>query len=426
MLLLRDCTNAPVEQLLKRNRLKAFAQRFSRQSGRPVPRPLSNPPSPRKDNVDLEPPISVAPRRSLDLLGSTSRSESEPEEAKTQTQSNSPAHAPSPATSVRVGREPSAQGSTAPPKDRSRSREPVVEAKDTQKSRDATYLKRIMADTNFSKSPLELLRNGLGASSSTNGDSITSAAASWLRLGPVNGPSLMHCLRQFTNVESLEGENMVGCSRCWKRVNPGYVSKHRQRSGDSSSSSSDDGSSDSDEERPVSNGKSSPAKAQSHPREHSSTRTTPSEGAEFFSENTQSSVTTQGENSYKGPPVPSIATTSPTGLNPPILLNGRHDRNGVSKASSSSVTYLTPSSSRHGSIRRPSSPSVGEMADNDSVSAKSVSGASARHSSGKKREVHVKEPTTPTIPKSQRVVLRKAYKRYLIAVPPPILVIREA
>jgi ubiquitin carboxyl-terminal hydrolase 16/45 len=284
-----------------------------------------------------------------------------------------------------------------------------------------------MADTNSSKSPLDLLRSGLGANSSANGDSITSAAASWLRLGPVNGPSLMHCLRQFTNVESLDGENMVGCSRCWKLANPGYVSR-RRRSEDSSSSSSEDSSSESDEEKPVSKGKSSYSTAEGQLRSQgqSSTQTTPSDGGEFFSENTRSSATMQGGDSYKGSPIPSISTTSPTGLSPPILLNGRHDRNGISKASSSSITYLTPSSSRHGSIRRPSSPSVGELADNDSGSTKSVSESSGRHSSSKKREVRLKEPTTPPIPKAQRVVLRKAFKRYLIAVPPPVLVIREA
>lgn len=358
-------------------------------------------------------------------MGSTSRSESEAEEMKPQASSSSPAplaNATSPSVPVRTGREPSVQESTGRSKERSRSRESPLEMKDSQKRRDAAYLKRIMADTNTSKSPLELLKSGLGAGSSTNGDSITATAASWLRLGPVNGPSLMHCLRQFTNVESLEGENMVGCSRCWKLANPGYVSKRRRRSGDSSSSSSDD-SSPEDDEKPLSNGKPTHPvlESQSRSRGNSSSVTTPSDGSESFLETGRSSVTTQAGDSYKGPLIPSISTT-PAGLSPPILLNGRHERNGASKVSSSSVTYLTPSSSRHGSIRRPSSPSTEEIADNDSTSATSVSDVSARHS---KREARGKEPTTPTIPKSQRVVLRKAFKRYLIAVPPPVLVIRE-
>ncbi|KIM24064.1 hypothetical protein M408DRAFT_318882, partial [Serendipita vermifera MAFF 305830] len=410
---------------LQRNRLKAFAQRFTRQAGRPVPRPLSNPPSPRKDNVDLEPPQTVDRRRSLDLLGT--RSESEPEEGKSQkAPSNSATHITSPAVSIRAGREPSTQGSTRASGERSRSREPpaVADTKDSKKAKEAAYLRRIMADTNMSKSPLELLKSGLGngSSSSSNADSIAAAAASWLKLGSVTGPTLMHCLRQFTNVESLDGDNMVGCTRCWKRANPGYVSRRRRGLDTSSSSSSDDSSSDDDEPSVVdSKMTNSTAESQTRSQGNSSNLTTPSDDVEFFSDTTKTSATTQGGESYKGP-IPSISTTSPTGLNPPILLNGKHDRNNASKASSSSVTYLTPSSSRHGSIRRPRSPSAGEMADNDSASAKSVSDGSARPSSSSKREVRLKEPS-PSIPKSQRVVLRKAFKRYLIAVPPPVLVI---
>ena len=36
----------------------------------------------------------------------------------------------------------------------------------------------------------------------------------WLRLGQL--PGIEECLRMFTAVEILEGENKVACRRCWK------------------------------------------------------------------------------------------------------------------------------------------------------------------------------------------------------------------
>lgn len=382
----------------KRNRLKAFAQKFTRQAGKSVPRPLSTPPSPRKTTTELEPPVTLERRRSLEL--SDSRSDSDPDESKRATLA-----ALTKSDDASSLRRVSIQLGPTKSRDRSRSREREesqnVESKSRQKAaQKAAYLKRIKAEIASPKSPLELLRSGLGSSGTPNGDSITAAAASWLRLGPTHGPHLLHCLKQFTAVESLEGDNMVGCSRCWKLANPTYVSRKRRNSASSSSSSDSD--SDSENEptrRPETKQPASiPSLARSEP----------------LSSSAQESGTSLGGSSYQGPPIPSISTTSP--LEPNGLLSSAQVPSHHAATSSSSTTsnYLTPVSSRHGSVGRSSSSAAAD-ADVDSVSTASASDVSTRP-----KEVRLK---TPSIPKSQRVMLRKAYKRYLIAVPPPVLVI---
>ncbi|KAG8813413.1 hypothetical protein FRC17_001585 [Serendipita sp. 399] len=235
---------------------------------------------------------------------------------------------------------------------------------------------------------------GLGANGSPNGDSITAAAASWLRLGPTHGPSLQHCLRQFTAVESLEGDNMVGCSRCWKLANPTYVSKRKRRSSQSSSSSSSDGS-DSDEDCLTRESQASSSVSAQNP----GLGTKANLGAIPRTTDTLS--------------IPSISTTSPDGTSQSSMANGHTQ----ASSSATSSTYLTPASSRHGSIRRTRTSSNG---DSDSVSTTSMSDVSGVSLPVRAKEVRLK---TPNIPKSQRVLLRRAYKRYLIAVPPPVLVI---
>ncbi|KAG8755581.1 hypothetical protein FRC14_003935 [Serendipita sp. 396] len=367
----------------KRNRLKAFAQRFTKQSGRPTLRPLSNPPSPRQTmlELELEPPTPSGRRRSLDLLSNRSDSDLDEKKRPTTPGTLSPPDKTSTSEGAStLGRRTSPQIGPVNRRERSQSQEGEPDLKEDAKSKgpskqEAAYLRRIMANTEMSKHPLELLRAGLGANGTANGDSITAAAASWLRLGPTNGPTLQHCLRQFTAVESLEGDNMVGCSRCWKLANPTYISKRRRRSSQSSSSSSSD-ESDSDE---------------------------PSQ-----ERHSASGVPAQSTSS-----VPSISTTSPDGIIRSSTLNGKPQ----TSSNAPSSTYLTPASSRHGSIRQTGTSGSAETADSDSTSMSDVSGVSLPM---RPKEVRLK---APSIPKSQRVLLRRAYKRYLIAVPPPVLVI---
>ncbi|KAL0958073.1 hypothetical protein HGRIS_000251 [Hohenbuehelia grisea] len=86
------------------------------------------------------------------------------------------------------------------------------------------YLQRILADVPPANSnPFGIFRPPHhGASIS----SVPSTAASmWTKMGQVMG--VEECLRLFTAVEVLDGENSVGCRRCWKIENGVYVPRHR-------------------------------------------------------------------------------------------------------------------------------------------------------------------------------------------------------
>ncbi|KIM42391.1 hypothetical protein M413DRAFT_70760 [Hebeloma cylindrosporum] len=52
------------------------------------------------------------------------------------------------------------------------------------------------------------------------------SAAAWLGMGVRSFSGIEDCLRMFTAVEVLDGENMVGCRRCWKIQN-GMLSKSK-------------------------------------------------------------------------------------------------------------------------------------------------------------------------------------------------------
>jgi hypothetical protein len=90
---------------------------------------------------------------------------------------------------------------------------------------ETAYLRQVLADiTPSSLNPFALFRstgqygNHVPASSSTS----SSAHALWLKMGQL--PSIEECLRMFTAVEILDGENMVGCRQCWKIANGLYSS----------------------------------------------------------------------------------------------------------------------------------------------------------------------------------------------------------
>ncbi|KAF8801090.1 cysteine proteinase [Phlegmacium glaucopus] len=86
------------------------------------------------------------------------------------------------------------------------------------------YLRKILADVVSSSpglnSPFSLFKPPALLLSGTHPFSTTSSHGSggmWLGLNQFSG--IEECLRLFTAVEVLDGENMVGCRRCWKIAN---------------------------------------------------------------------------------------------------------------------------------------------------------------------------------------------------------------
>ena len=145
-----------------------------------------------------------------------------------------------------------------------------TKAKQKPSRKETEYLRRLLADIpSPSTMPFMMLRSP-HTGTSTTGDSpsglglglsglqLGRAAGSgglWSKFGNVQ--SVEECLRMFTAVEVLDGENQVGCRRCWKIENGEYVprgrGKRRERSGygdgeGKSSESASDSDSESDDE----------------------------------------------------------------------------------------------------------------------------------------------------------------------------------
>lgn len=315
--------------------------------------------------------------------------------------------------------------------------------KQKEKNKQA-YLAQILADSSAKANPLALLKGSSVAPSSLHGDN--SGASNWLRFNP-HGPNLIDCFRQFTTVEALEGENMVGCSRCWKAANPDYEVLSEDSESESSSSSSESSSESEDSpssragsiramfpkrRRSVQNGSTEPSESTasndyfitSHSEASSSVTSTSTLPSSVAASMETESSSSKGIGLYGGHPIPSISTTSPaepSGLLPEISKTGRESRVHSSTTSGNSL-YLTPNSSPRGSLKRlNSSASSGGEESEGNTSAGNASELSL--SNGRKTKLKV---ARPRIPKSQRVLLRRAYKRYLIAVPPPVLVVRTS
>ncbi|KZT70482.1 cysteine proteinase [Daedalea quercina L-15889] len=84
------------------------------------------------------------------------------------------------------------------------------------------YLRQLLADIHVaSNNPFTALQQVI-----TTGQTHTTATqTAWAKMGHL--PGIEECLRMFTAVEILDGENMVGCHRCWKIAHGLYKPKRR-------------------------------------------------------------------------------------------------------------------------------------------------------------------------------------------------------
>ncbi|EIW55600.1 cysteine proteinase [Trametes versicolor FP-101664 SS1] len=96
---------------------------------------------------------------------------------------------------------------------------------------DMAYIRRVLADVHpVTGNPLSILQNAFSTSTSNgsgiSGTTTLATQALWAKLGHL--PGIEECLRMFTAVEILDGENMVGCHRCWKIANGLYKPRPRE------------------------------------------------------------------------------------------------------------------------------------------------------------------------------------------------------
>ncbi|KAF7964698.1 hypothetical protein HWV62_4061, partial [Athelia sp. TMB] len=100
---------------------------------------------------------------------------------------------------------------------------------------EAAYLRQVLADVVPAINPLGIFK----PSGATGAAMSTTATQLLMKMGQL--PGIEECLRMFTAVEVLDGENMVGCRRCWKIANGVYRPRKNLEDTDDSDDESDAG-----------------------------------------------------------------------------------------------------------------------------------------------------------------------------------------
>ena len=353
-------------------------------------------------------------------------------------------------------------------------------------SREETaYLRRLLADVHAGPGTFAMLQQAISGGSqngSASSSPVMTAQALLAKLGHM--PGIEECLRLFTAVEILDGENMVGCHRCWKIANGTYKPRRMYDEKDDSEDSAESGVLVPDaevlaaqmsrqttrESSPDTQGRVSPVSTTFISGSAASSSLFLHETASISSAPTTiQSVPTETKpppiatvlpipsppktpdppvESYGGLPIPSISTTiepdSP-GSAPPTARPPSIPIPALNGASTSNSSLVPPpikkrKSSRQGRGENESDVSSDDGYDSSSSSddesglsdASSAPSTAPSPSGSRRASLDAAQSTRPDlaeltserkIPKSQQVIMRRTFKRYLIAVPPPILVV---
>ncbi|KAK4050070.1 hypothetical protein OIV83_003640 [Microbotryomycetes sp. JL201] len=261
-------------------------------------------------------------------------------------------------------------------------------------------------------------------SSSSSIPSLTNSMASLRVSSEQMSTDLYECLRQFTSVEVLEGDNSFACHNCWKLLNPDLVEKRKQEKAQK--------------------------RAEKH-RKRSLTLTTDlaSEGGL----QRRDSLAPSDSASNTMPLSPAGSSQLSLDSEPSDVSTRDEERAAFADVEDGSATDLSINSDSNmstGLVREPlTTANIEKLAESNDITpsasraqsrAHSVSDASASNTSGVVVNT-VAVSTTPSkatststdasrkpetkAPPKARYILRKAHKRYLISAPdlPPVLVI---
>ncbi|KAG1837373.1 peptidase C19, ubiquitin carboxyl-terminal hydrolase 2 [Suillus subalutaceus] len=346
---------------------------------------------------------------------------------------------------------------------------------------EAAYLRDILADINpgGAANPFSIFKQTKDHSSAGP----STAQSIFLKIPQLGG--LEECLRLFTSVEVLDGENMVKCHRCWKIANGLYEPRSRGQNheSDSCTDSDDEKESSDDEDQPIhtrhTNGSahhtpmpnrfsdrprlsispsSSATSLYDTPDSHDTLRSSSGDTTldtssdshaikslpptlELTSDDHLPSTSTPRPAAFGGLPIPLISTTAPE--SPMSIKTARPFTMGL--PTNTSQASLHAPTAKHDKEKHPANTMDSEgCSDEESgasanlsaysdVSSTAVSPAVSPNVSQENLAVsptprappqqRSKIPDSTGIPPSKKVIMRAAYKRYLIATPPPVLVI---
>lgn len=345
---------------------------------------------------------------------------------------------------------------------------------------EAAYLRDILADISpgGAAGPFSIFKQTKDQSSTGP----STAQNMFLKIPQLGG--LEECLRLFTSVEVLDGENMVKCHRCWKIANGLYEPRSRgqNQESDSCTDSDDENESSDDEDQPVHtrnpNGSAHHISMPNHldrprlsispsssanslhdtPDNHDTLR--PSSGdttldtsngshiikslppsLELTSDDHLPCISTPRPATYGGLPIPLISTTAPESV---MSIKTARPIATKSLTNTSQASLHAPTSKHDREKHRANTMESEGYSDEESgasanlsaysdVSSTAVSPAVSPNISQENLTVSPtpraplkqlsKIPDSTGVPLSKKVIMRAAYKRYLIATPPPVLVI---
>ncbi|KAG6379692.1 peptidase C19, ubiquitin carboxyl-terminal hydrolase 2 [Boletus reticuloceps] len=338
---------------------------------------------------------------------------------------------------------------------------------------EAAYLRDILADINPPNvpKPFSIFKQSKepGSTSAFNAQNI------FLRVNRIN--RIEECLRLFTSVEVLDGENTVRCHRCWKIANGFYQprAKESAQDPDSCTESEDDEAVDaktnSHRVAPNSLSANPTISIPSSSDPASPLRSTTSLQYTQISHDTLSALTqppTRSSSTPKHIPpalqlndgytielvspisealtpgilaVPSISTTTPESpmsvqTAKPAPASTLTQTSDTIEHSSGISLSAPPDQHRQHVSRSGDSNTESEISEAESETLLSVysdfSSAASSNASPSASQDQLQQPS-PTrskdkrhpsgVPRSRQYLLRPAYKRYLIATPPPILIV---
>jgi hypothetical protein len=257
---------------------------------------------------------------------------------------------------------------------------------------ESEYMRRILADVaGPSANPFAIFRAPQHGASAPGAHPSTGSTAAgpqnlWSKLAQLT--TIEECLRLFTSVEVLDGENMVGCHRCWK-IEQGLYHPRKEMS-DASSSDSEHENDDENNEVAVNQTSDSEYVKVRHPSDpgSGSTPVAASSSPVPSSSTTLIDSTSTGSSSgtdevaiipgsqarprslpipvpakqanieevgtYGGQPIPSISTTAPDSPAPtPFETSPSTAKPGSAHSTSQSLVSSVPVSSSRDSLRAP-------------------------------------------------------------------------
>jgi ubiquitin carboxyl-terminal hydrolase 16/45 len=313
---------------------------------------------------------------------------------------------------------------------------------------EAAYLRRILADVaGTSTNPLAAFLGAGYQPTSGDGGLLPSGAvtlALWSRVSQLT--TIEECLRMFTAVEVLDDENKVGCWRCWKIAHGVY--RPRKDPMEQEEEDDDEG----DDEHNDQDSPANPAGVFAASRTLSSTSSTPSD-LQLDSEPTNSvtslsslassaAVHVKGDideplvapkksfylqSAAAGLSIPKISTTAPESPDTPRVFPNNDD---TATPVRTSGTLIPPSRPwTHVESGTASDSDAYDLDASEGLSSRDISRNASPAASPNSSAEHLVLPRGPNgagagdAPRAKRVIFQRAYKRYLLARPPPILVV---